>query len=287
MKRNILVLTSVLSAVLTISAGDLFARGGGSGSGGGGTTPSVSCTLPSTAPAADVIMRDSFGLAELFRPTGGKGTCRETYLHTPIQGFWLEYPGSKDTAWLAPSEGQTWRFCASSDNPLEMPSPIQVTWGNGCVASEWFDAPVVDIPSALMPFKAPATAYEISINGYPAPLPGMYVAIGLTGSSLLYSNLESSASVWLLLKPGPSFNNTTLIYELRVDGMNGPLLATGETPFYGFNELALSYDPVTKRLGGSVNDIDLGAYSLTIPTPKYIGFEGVGVLDNFVVRKLQ
>jgi len=282
MKRNILVLTSVLSAALTISAGDLFARGGG-----GGTTPTVSCPLPSTGPAPDVILRDSFGLADLFRPTGGKGTCRETSLHTPIQGFWLEYPGSKDTAWLAPSEGQTWRFCASSDNLLEMPSPIQVTWGNGCVASEWFDTPVVDIPTALMPFKAPATAYEVSINGYPAPIPGMYIGIGLTGSSLLYSNLESSASVWLLLKPHPTFSNITLIYELRVNGMNGPLLATGETFFDGFNELVLSYDPVTRTIGGSANGIDLGAHSLTIPTPKYIGFEGVGILDNFVVRKLQ
>jgi hypothetical protein len=38
-----------------------------------------------------------------------------------------------------------------------MPSPLQATYGNGCVASEWFDRPVVDIPTALMPFKAPAT----------------------------------------------------------------------------------------------------------------------------------
>ena len=280
MKWYKLVLTSALSTALAIPATDLFARGGG-------TTPAVSCPLPSTAPASDVIMRESFGAAELLRPTGGKGACKETYVHTPIQGYWMEYPGSKDTAWLAPSEGQTWRFCASSDNALEMASPIQITYGNGCVASEWFDAPVVEIPTALMPFRAPATAYEISINGYPAPLPGMYMGIGLTGSSLLYSNLGTSASIWLLLKPNMRFDGTTVIYELRIDGMNGPVLAAGETVNYGYNELVLSYDPASKTLGGSVNGIDLGAYSVTIPTPKYIGFEGVGILDNFVVRKIQ
>jgi hypothetical protein len=69
--------------------------------------------------------------------------------------------------------------------------------------------------------------------------------------------------------------------------MNGPLLATGETFNYAWNEFALNYDPTSQTLGGSVNGVDLGAYSLTLPTPKYIGFEGVGILDNFVVRNLQ
>jgi hypothetical protein len=65
------------------------------------------------------------------------------------------------------------------------------------------------------------------------------------------------------------------------------MLATGETFNYGWNEFTLSYDPVTRTLGGSVNSVALGAYNVTIPTPKYIGFEGVGILDNFVVQKLQ
>lgn len=278
-----------MGAALAFSAGDSFAKGGvsgGGGGGGGGTTPTVSCPLPSTPPVPDVIMRESFGPAELLRPKSGKGECREVYAHTPIQSFWMEYPGSKDTGWLAPAEGQTWRFCSATDNPLEMPSPLQATYGNGCVASEWFDRPVVDIPTALMPFKAPATAYEVSMNGWPAPIAEGYVAIGLTNSSLVYSNLETSASVWLLLKPKAEFDGTTVVYELRVDGMNGPLLATGETFNYAWNEFALSYDPATETLGGSVNGVDLGAYTLAIPTPKYIGFEGVGILDNFVVRTL-
>lgn len=274
-------LALTLLSILLITPLQSFASGG-SGGGGGGTA-SGSSILPSTPPAPDVILRESFGAAELLRPTGGKGTLKDVFLHKPIQGFWLEYPGSKDTAWLAPSEGQTWRFAACSDNPYEMPSPLQVTYGNGCVASEWFD-PVVDIPTALMAFRPPATAYEISINGYPAPLPNAYLAVGLTSSSLLYSNLESSASVWLALKPNAAFDSTTVRYELRADGMNGPVLASGETYFEGFNQISLRYDPVSKTVSGSVNGVALGMHQLTIPTPKYAGFEGIGILDNFVVR---
>jgi hypothetical protein len=69
--------------------------------------------------------------------------------------------------------------------------------------------------------------------------------------------------------------------------MKGPLLVTGKTFNNGWNEFTLRYDPVNTTLGGSVNGVDLGAYAIAIPTPRYIGFEGVGILDNFVVRNLQ
>lgn len=275
---------ALLSVCLILPINAFASGGGGGGKGGGGTVdPSV---LPTTAPAPGVILRESFGLADLMRPTGGKGTLKEIFLHKPIQGFLLEYPGSKDTAWLAPTEGQTWRFAGCSENPYEMFSPIQVTWGNGCVASEWFD-PVVNIPTALMPFKAPASPYEVSINGYPAPLPNGYLAVGLTSSTLLYSNLETSASVWLVILPNAARDNTTIRYELRVNGRTGPVLASGETYFEGFNQVSMKYDPVAKMVSGSVNGVALGTYPLTIATPRYVGFEGIGILDNFIVRQAQ
>jgi hypothetical protein len=276
----------LLTAILLVCGATTLAFGGSGGSGGGGGTTTGSSVLPTTPPAPDVILRESFGLADLFRPTGGKGTLKEIFLHKPIASFWLEYPGSKDTAWLAPSEGQTWRFAASSDNPYEMPSPIQQTWGNGCVVSEWFDPPT-QRPTALMPFKAPSTPYEVSINGYPAPLDGAYIAVGLTNSTLLDSNLETSASVWLLIKPLAQFDGFNLIYELRANGMTGPVLATGPAFNEAFNRLVLRYDPVTMTLTASVNEKALGSFALTIPRPRFIGFEGVGVVDNFVVRQLQ
>ena len=223
------------------------------------------------------------------RPTGSKGALKETYTHTPLQNFWIEYPGSKNTAWIAPAEGQTWRLCGASNNPYELFSPIQFSFGNpnnGCVASEWVDAPTQN-PTALMPFTAPNTAYEVSINGYPAPIEGKYLALGLTNSAVTYSNLENSGSVVLFLKFAEPQTNYTLLYELRSGGLNGQLLASGETFFEGFNRMNLRYDPVTKTVSGSVNGVELGTFPLNLGVPKYAGFEGVAIADNFVIRKLQ
>jgi hypothetical protein len=289
----------LLAALLLTSTGAGFAQGKGGvgnvskgGGGGGGVKPvptPVPQILPTTAPAPDVIIRESFGMADgLLRPTGSNGTLKETFVHNSISGFWVEYPGSKDTVWLAPPEGQqTWRICASSVNPYEtLFTPLQVVNGNGCIASEWFDA-VPDNPTALLPFKAPAGAYEVSINGYPAPIDGKYIALGLTGSSLLESNLKTSADIWLSLRfADPTHDYGTLIYELRTNGMDGPVLASGQTFFDSFNRLALRYDPVARTVSASVNGVEVGVFQQSIPAPRFIGLEGVGILDNLIVRKL-
>jgi hypothetical protein len=283
-KLNSLKVLSLL--VLMCGAVSVYASGGSGGGGTVGPNP-----LPQTAPAPDVIYRESFGEGpDLLRPTSGKGALKTTYTHTPIQGFWIEYPGSKNTAWLAPAEGQTWRYCASSDNPYEMFSPIQMMsdgyYSNGCVASEWFDPPTVN-PTALMPFTAPTEPYEVSFNGYPAPIDGKYLALGLTNSGTLYSNLETSASIVLLLKFALPTTNYILNYELRAGGINGTLLASGETFFDGFNRLKIRVDPVAKTVGANINDTEIGTFPLNIGAPKYAGFEGIGIGDNFVIRKLQ
>ncbi len=283
---------SLFSILLLISAasGQRIAQRGGGGGGGGGTPPPTSTPtpnpLPQEPPAPGVIYRESFGAADLYRPTGGKGDMRADYIHTTIQGFWIEYPGSKDTQWITPDANQTWKFCASSVNPYEMFSPIQVTYGNGCVASEWFD-PVTTYPAALMPVRLPTVPYELTLNGYPAPLPGSYLALGLTNSSTVYSNLDASGSVVLVIRPGVPYSNYTILYELRAGGMNGTLLASGETYFEGFNQMKLRIDPTNHTVGGSVNGTDLGTHTLDIGNPRYAGFEGVGIADNFVVTELQ
>jgi hypothetical protein len=260
---------------------------------GGGIVPTPTPVpvnpLPQTPPAPDVIYRESFGAADLFRPAGGKGQMKEVYAHQNIRSFWIEYPGNKNTNWIASDVGQTWRFCGGSENPHEMFSPIQMTLGmymNGCVASEWFDVPTTN-PTALMPVTLPNTPYEVSFNGYPAPIEGKYLAIGLTNSGALYSNLETSGNVVLVTRPTPPFMNFTLSYELRTGGMNGTLLASGETYFEGYNQINLRVDPVAHTVGGSVNGSDLGVHSLNIGSPRYAGFEGVGIGDNFVIRTIQ
>ena len=70
--------------------------------------------------------------------------------------------------------------------------------------------------------------------------------------------------------------------------MNGTLLASGETYFEGFNQMKLRIDPTNHTVGGSVNvDLNPGTHTLDIGNPRYAGFEGVGIADNFVVTELQ
>ncbi|MEQ1643758.1 MAG: hypothetical protein ABL959_09970 [Pyrinomonadaceae bacterium] len=259
---------------------------------GGGSSPTPTPTpvpvnpLPRTPPEPGVLYRESFGFAELFRPTGGKGTMKQMNVHTNINSYWIEYPGSKTTQWTAPQGDQTWSLCQASENPYEMFSPLQVTYGNGCVGSFWFDTPTAN-PTALMAVTLPTTAYEVSFNGYPAPIAGKYLALGLTNSPILASNLETSGAVVLVLRPVLPWMSATVLYELRAGGMNGTLLASGETYFDGWNQMKIKIDPVVHTVGGSVNGTDLGIHSLDIGRPRYAGFEGVGIGDNFVIRTVQ
>ena len=272
-----------------------FASGG---TGGGGTTTTCDTTpvLPTTAPAPGIIMRESFGPgAQVMRPTGGKGCNKPDYVHTPLSGFWNEYPGNKNTVWLAaPETGQTWRFCAQSVDPFELPSPLQPTTAtgdvmNGCVISDWFDPAQItgELPTAIVPFKAPATAYEASVDGWPGPILDAYVAIGFTDSTLTINNLQSAASIWLLLRPDQTLSNWVVNYEFRLNGMAGPLVASGQVVNETFNRIAVRYDPVSQTAGASLNGVDLGSAPLVLANPpKFVGIEGVGILDNFVVRTL-
>jgi len=252
--------------------------------GGGGTvTPPPVQILPTTAPAPGVLIRESFGQADLFRPHGGKGTLRETYIHTTIGGFWVEWPGSKNTQWMTPNGDQTWKIAACTDDPYEtLPAPLQQNYGNGCISSEWFDA-VTQYPTALQPFRAPATAYEVSIDTWVAPIPGAYIGLGFSNSAVLLSNLATSAPIWIRMTD--PLDGGDLQYELRTNGMSGPVLATGRAGVSGWDPIALRYDPIAQSVTLRVNGETVGTYPFSMSAPRYVGFEGVGVLDNFVVRQ--
>jgi hypothetical protein len=212
---------------------------------------------------------------------------KDASIHTTIGGFWVEYPGSKDTQWLAPNADQTWKFAGCSTNALEMPSPLQSQF-EGCVVSEWFDPPT-SFPTALVPITValPTAGYELSMEGYPAPalVPGAYIAIGFTSSGVLQSNLTGGGSLWLRVT-NPYPNGVPLHYELRTGSLaGGQLLASGDAGYAGYNPMALRYSPAAGTVTLSFGGAAIGTYPVTIPAPKYLAFEGIGVLDDLVLRK--
>jgi hypothetical protein len=296
-------LTAATLVTDAMASGGGSANSGGGGASGGGSgggktnvpapipaplpapVPTPVAPAPVTPPTPDVLMRESFGGIGLNRLSGGAGAGSAYQVGKSITGFWIEYPASKDAAWLAPGEGQTWRICGMSTNPYEMPSAYQAS-GNGCVISEWRDLPIAAFPTALMPLQPATGPYEISINASPSPLPEHYLGFGFTDATILDSNLSTSATLWLSLH-GTGPGGTSFTYELRTKGAKGPVLATGTTGADPFTRLVLHVDPVAHTVSASVNEVGLGTFSLNLAQPHFAGIEGVGIVDNFVVRRVQ
>lgn len=295
--RGISLIMLVLSIAVSVSLAQKTANKGG----GGGSTPSPTPSptpppnpLPTTAPAPDVLYRESFGEGPFYqRPSGGKGTMKSSFIWEKIGGFWIEYPGSKNTQWMTLGTEEGFRFCSNSttENPFELPSPLQILWtgevNNGCIASG-FDEPTGITPTALVPFSAPAVPYEVSMDAMPSYFNGTYFSLGLTNSSVLSNNLQTTSSLALIVFPetviDPETNATGIPYELR-SGAN--ILAAGVTGNDAYNRLSIRVNPILKTVSGTVNGMDIGTYPLDIGRPRYAGFEGIGMGDNFVIRKLQ
>ena len=263
----------------------------GSCTGGGGTPVAGVNALPTTAPAPDVVVRESFGAGpNRVRPKGGKGDLRSSDLHTSIDGFWVEWPNNKNVAWTAPNSDQTWKFCGTAPTPYELPSPLQGDenngfFGAGCASSELDDVvlPLTQWPTALLPFSPPAGTWEVSMEGWPSAVPGAYVALGLTSSAATVNNFSTAGQVWL----GLSNDGTgAMVYELRLNGRSGALLASGVAEDMTWNHMVIRYDPVAQTLSASLNNQSLGSFATRLATPKYAGFEGVGIMDNFVIRRI-
>lgn len=279
------------------AAGPKFAQQGGNGcigscTGGGGTpVAGAPNPLPTTAPAPGVLVRESFGPGpQQLRPKGGKGDMRSAFLHTSLGGFWAEWPNDRASAWITPNGDQTWKFAGSGGNPYEMASPLQVgEFGyEGVAFSELFDVVNPVYPTALLPVTLPAaTPWALSIEGYPTAVAGSYLALGLTDSGATLSNLTSVARVTLLLRPpsgaaapGP------LAWELWSGGATRTRLAFGSTEDQTFNRLEIRHDPQAGLLEARVNGVAIGPFPLALGRPRYAGFEGLGLVDDFVLRTL-
>lgn len=255
---------------------------------GGGGTPVVGATnpLPTTAPAPGYLVRESFGPGpQQLRPKGGKGDMRSAFLHTTLGGFWVEWPGNKSNAWITPNGDQTWKFAGAGGNPYELPSPLQPNeMFDGVAFSELFDVVNPVYPTALLPISLPAKPWALSIEGYPThnvPFDS-YIGLGLTDNAATLSNLTSVAKVSLLLKARA--DGLGLDWQLWQGGLNRTLLAQGWTDDYTYNHLELAYDPATQLLSGNVNGQSIGVHPMVLSSARYGAFEGLGLVDNFVLR---
>ncbi len=245
--------------------------------------PVAASNMPTAAPAPGVIYRESFGEDNQYRPTGGKGTLKYIALDQSINGFWAEWPGNKNVSWIDGDVGESWKWAACSLNDTQMFSPIDVDPFNGCVFSGEFNG-MTRFPSALLPFSAPTTAYEYSIDGYPRPVAGAYIAMGFTNTKVTSKALANSGSLWL--KIDNSINNPgPMHYQLRLNGMTGPILAEGNEGYPGFNPMSLRIDPVAKTVTLRINNVTIGTYNAAIAPPSYLAIEGYGMFDNMVVRQ--
>ena len=268
----------------------------GSCTGGGGPpVPGAINPLPTTAPAPDIIYRESFGPGpQGLRPKGGKGDLRSTFIGTTLGGFWTEWPGNKNNAWITNAGEATWKFTSSSNggpnfNTRELPSPLEVDSGYGVVAGQVFsdisDGTSGGLPTALLPMTWPTTAWSVSVDAMLwVNTASSYIALGLTDSSATLSNLLTASTVTLLMRTTP--DGMALNWELWKAGTPRVLVGSGTFEDLSLNELRLSYDPVSKQLAVHLNGNVAGTYGIDIGRPRYAAFEGIGLVDNFVVRKL-
>jgi hypothetical protein len=281
----------------TASAPTAHALSAAGEAGGAALQGNLPATLPTTPPVPGVLVYESFGngpsAAAQSRPTGTKG-LPGVVSGSALDSFWAEYPGSKHAAWITPATGTggpTWGFATgtlSTPDSYSIYTALDPEAGvSGFALSPWLPAFGARRPTALLPFDAPATPYEVWIDGISlAPEPaGSTLAVGLTRSAAASNNLETSGDAWLSLRKDQAGSFVPFSYELRLDGRSGPLLASGSLPAgSGFNQLRLRYDPVGRRLSASVNGVSLGDFPVALASPRYAGFEGYGAVNNFMVR---
>jgi hypothetical protein len=71
-------------------------------------------------------------------------------------------------------------------------------------------------------------------------------------------------------------------WELHTDGLKGPS-ATGSFVATNFNTIAISYDPPSGTVVGSVQGVSTPALPFKVSGVKYIGFQGHGFVNDFRV----
>lgn len=253
--------------------------------------PTFPNPLPRTAPAPNILMRESFGPGpDFYRPAGGSGQMKPVEIDNSVNGYWLEYPGTKNNRWITADNGETWRFCGMNPNPYELPTPLEpYAEDQNTTLCTYLNSTILDVPrpTALIPLAAAGTGpYEVGIDGhYGYEAFNTHFALGLTGSATTVSNLRNAGQIVLVTRPADP-NSAFIQYELRQGGFNGTLLTTGVVEDDdNFIRLRIKLDPQTRTVSASIKGMEIGTFPTTITNPRYAAFEGYGYADNFTVTR--
>jgi len=251
----------------------------------------LALALGQSAPApAAILIKDSFGFNPITAQGGTRydaaGNLVGVTLHTDLSGLRAEIPFTGNEVWTAPGGHgiPTWGFSVTSPDPFEQygtvsePTPSD----NGTMSLVVFpgDQNPPGKTDALINFSAPAGAYQISLDVVSG---GKTTAIGFTSSTtILYDNFQTFGQIWMVLH-GAAGQGGIGTWELHTGGLSGPSVS-GTTLLGGFNPLAISYDPATHAVQGSVNGILTPSINYTPSGITAAGFEGVWTVNNFVVQ---
>ena len=206
--------------------------------------------------AQELLLQDSFALGN--RPSDERGTILNAADKTEINDFWALFPNQAAERWISGrKKGGGWDFASAPLNPNE---PLADSPGgvNGVISTQGENA-------ALLPFIPPSTAFEAAADLVVSD-PGDWIALGFTSSPAVANNFESFGQIWLRLFGDGS-------WQVFAQGAQGPS-ASGRTALAPFNPVRLAYDPVSKKVSGSVNGAEFPPFSLGFtPVISDVGFE--------------
>lgn len=241
---------------------------------------------------AAILLQDSFGTRPLTTAGGTRfdaaGNAVPANIGTGIDGLRAEVPFTSTEVWTTGniSHVPTWSFAATPGDPFEqygsVSEPTPQDNGTLALVIAGNDIPPPGLTDALLPFTAPAGGFQESLD-FLSGSGGSTLNIGFTSNNtILFNNFEQAGQFWLEITTGVNPGVVTP-WVLHTNGLTGPTLS-GVMTMQTWNQIILSYDPATNTVEASLNGILTGPLNFTAGTITGVGFEGTGVLDNFVVQ---
>jgi hypothetical protein len=243
---------------------------------------------------AGILLHDGFGMRPLTTAGGTRfdaaGNVVGVGVGTGIDGLRAEVPFTGSEVWTTGNirHTPTWAFDsgATGGDPFEQygsvsePTPQDDTGLALVIAGN--DIPPPGETDALLPFTTPGGAFQESLD-FLSGSGGTTLRIGFTSdNSVLFDNFKQAGQLWLELTTGVNAGVVTP-WILHTNGLAGPSLS-GVFTMQTWNQFNLSYDPATHTVQGAINGVLTGPLDFTAAGITGAGFEGTGVVDNFIVQ---